>query len=93
MRYLMREEFKKYRTMPDLLNFLMWSWLLIFGIVVFSLLLAEIYPSHMTKSIANHLHAGLFIFTAPWSVVIGFIIGKLAVWHGVSRFRALIGDY
>jgi len=93
MRYLMREEFRKYKQMPVLLDFLMWSWLAFYGIVVFCLVFAEIYPNGMTESIANHLNAALITITLPWSVATGVIIGRLATWHGVSRFRALIGDY
>jgi len=93
MRYVMRKEFRKYKQMPVLLDFLMWSWLVFYGIVVLSLLFAEIFPNNMTQSIANHLNAALITISLPWSVAIGVIIGKLAKWHGVSRFRALIGDY
>jgi len=93
MRYVMRKEFRKYKQMPVLLDFLMWSWLVFYGIVVLSLLFAEIFPNNMTQSIANHLNAALITISLPWSVAIGVIIGKLAKWHGVSRFSALIGDY
>jgi len=93
MRFLMRKEFRKYKEMPVLLDFLMWSWLAFYGILVFTLIFAEIYPNNLTQSIANRLNVTFITISVPWSVAIGVITGRLAIWHGVSRFRALIGDY